>query len=83
MNEERNEEVDQVWPGAVQFNLGVGREGRSEIVWRCKALRAGKLYSTTLFGTKAEAEEFAQKLQRVEPDQMCSVESIKASSVWN
>ena len=82
-NEETNARVDQGWPGAVRFSLGVGREGHGDILWRCNALRAGKLYSRTLFGTQAEAEEFAQKMKHVEPDQMFNVESIKASSVWN
>jgi hypothetical protein len=46
-------------------------------------MRAGRLYSRTLFGTRAEAEEFAQHLQKTEPDQMFNVEAIKASAVWN
>ncbi len=82
-SEEQNTGVDQGWPESVRFTLGLGNEGRSEVLWRCDALRAGKLYNRTLFGTQAEAEEFAQKMQRAEPDQMFSVESIKASSVWN
>lgn len=81
--EERSTKVDQGWPEAVRFSLGVGREGHGEILWRCDALRAGRLYNRTLFGTQEEAEEFAQKMKRVEPDQMFSVESILASSVWN
>ena len=80
---EQDQRTDQGWPESVRFRLGVGREGHGEVLWRCNALRAGRLYSRTLFGTRAEAEEFAQKMTRVEPDQMFSVESIKASSVWN
>ena len=82
-NEEQNMKVDQGWPEAVRFTLGVGREGHGEILWRCDALRAGRLYNRTLFSTQGEAEEFAQKMMRAEPDQMFSVESIRASSVWN
>ena len=85
MSGERNEGTDRTdtsWQ-AVRFHLGLGNSGHSEILWRCDALRAGKLYSRTLFGTQAEAEEFVQKMQRAEPDQMFNVESIKASSVWN
>ncbi len=82
-SEQEQKRVDQGWPEAVQFSLGIGNEGHSEILWRANALRAGKLYSRTLFATQAEAEEFVQKMQRVEPDQMFNVESIKASSVWN
>jgi len=82
-NGEQNVRFDQGWPEAVRFTLGVGREGHGEILWRCNAVRAGKLYTRTLFGTRAEAEDFAQKMKRVEPDQMFDVESIKASSIWN
>ena len=82
-NEGRNAGVDQGWPESVRFTLGLGHEGHGQILWRCNALRAGKLYSRMLFGTEAEAYEYAQKMKRVEPDQMFSVDSIKASSVWN
>ena len=80
-NEQNNE--DRGVPDAIQWNLGIGGEHKNAIVWRCDALRAGRLYNRSLFGTREEAEEFAQKMRRVEPDQMFSVESIKASTVWN
>jgi hypothetical protein len=51
--------------------------------WRCDALRAGKLYQRSLFGSQAEAEEFARKMRDAEPDQMFSVEQIMARTVWN
>ncbi len=78
-----DERRDRVWPGAVQWSLGIGSEHRSDIVWRCTALRAGKLYSRSLFGTREEAEQFALRMRENEPDQVFSVESIKASTVWN
>ena len=82
-NGRADERRDRVWPEAVQWSLGIGSEHRSDIVWRCTALRAGKLYSRSLFGTREEAEQFALRMRESEPDQMFSVESIKASTVWN
>lgn len=70
-------------PGLVEWNLGMGTEHASSVIWRCKALRAGRLYNQSLFGTRQEAEDFAAKMREVEPDQMFDVEAIKASSVWN
>jgi len=83
MNRRRPSGSDQILAAAVQWNTGTGAEHTNEIIWRCDALRAGKLYSRTLFGSREEAEEFVQKLQRVEPDQIFNVEAIKASAVWN
>ena len=82
-NERSNERNDQAWPGAVQWSLGVGGEHMNPVIWRCEATRAGKLYTRSLFGTREEAESFAQKMRDAEPDQMFKVESILASAVWN
>ena len=83
-NEQRNNNnEDHVWPQAVNWDLGLGSAYRSEVLWRCDALRAGKLYQRSLFGSQAEAEEFARKMRDAEPDQMFNVESIMASTVWN
>lgn len=82
-NQQGRDHRDQPRPEAVQWNLGFGREQMNEVLWRCDALRAGRLYSRTMFATRDEAEAFAQKLQQSEPDQMFSVEAIKASTVWN
>jgi hypothetical protein len=82
-NDRASARHDEVWPGEVQWSLGIGGEHMKEIMWRCDALRAGKLYQRSLFGTREEAEQFALRMQQVEPDQMFSVEAIKASSVWN
>ncbi len=83
MNESGKENRDQVWPAAVRWELGLGSQHSSEIVWQCSAVRAGKLYSRDLFGTRAQAEEFAAKMRENEPDQMFDVVGIKASTVWN
>lgn len=55
----------------------------SETMWRCDQVRAGQLYNRVLFDTHAEALEFVQKMQRMEPDQTFSVEAIEARQVWN
>jgi len=82
-NEQRNNNQDRVWPQAVNWDLGLGSANRSEVLWRCDALRAGKLYQRSLFGSRAEAEEFARRMRDAEPDQMFSVDSIMANTVWN
>ena len=74
---------DEVWPGMVNWDLGLGGNHVSPILWRCDALRAGKLYNRSMFGTREEAEHFAQHMREVEPDQVFNVESIRASQVWN
>jgi len=74
---------DQVWPGAVRWDLGAARGHAGEVLWRCDALRAGQLYSRSLFSTREEAESFAERMRSHEPDQMFNVEGIKASAVWN
>jgi len=83
MNDGGNERSDQVWSGVVRWELGLGGQQTGDIVWRCDASRAGKLYSSSLFGSRDEAEQFAAKMRESEPDQMFSVEAIKASAVWN
>jgi hypothetical protein len=80
---DRGEQKDQAWPGAFGWDLGAASGHTSETLWRCEALRAGRLYQSTLFATREEAEEFALKMQQAEPDQMFNVEAIKASTIWN
>jgi hypothetical protein len=85
-NEQRNNgdsNQDRVWPQAVSWDLGLSSANYSEVLWRCDALRAGKLYQRSLFGSRAEAEDFVRKMRDAEPDQMFSVEQIMASTVWN
>jgi hypothetical protein len=36
-----------------------------------------------MFDTREEAEQFAQRMQQMEPDQMFSIEAIEAKQVWN
>ena len=74
---------DETWPGAVRWDLGPVSGHVSETLWQCDALRAGKLYQRSLFGTKEEAEAFALRMRESEVDLMFNVEAIKASAVWN
>lgn len=55
----------------------------TETIWRCDQVRAGQLYNRMTFDTKAEAEQFMQRMRQMEPDQMISIEAIDASRVWN
>ncbi len=55
----------------------------TETLWKCDQLRAGQLYNRMMFGTRAEAERFAQKMRQMEPDQTFAIEAIDASRVWN
>lgn len=74
---------DQAWPEVVRWELGAASGHGSETLWQCDALRAGKLYQRSLFGTRAEAEEFAVRMRESGTDLMFNVEAIKASAVWN
>ena len=82
-NQARSTRTDRIWPQALQFTLGLGQGGHGDMLWRCDALRAGRLYTRTLFATRAEADAFVLRMQHAEPDQMFNVESIKVASVWN
>lgn len=74
---------DEVWPGHIQWDLGAAHGYVGEVVWRCDALRAGKLYTRSLFGSQEEARQFVLRMQEKEPDQMFRVESVQASTMWN
>lgn len=75
--------IDQAWPQAISFNLGMGSAGAAEVLWRCEGTRGGRVYTSGLFTSFEEAQQFAQQLQQAEPDQTFNVEQIKASTVWN
>ena len=75
--------TDQAWPQAISFNLGTGGIGAAEMVWKCEGISGGRVYTSGLFTTEAEALQFALQLQKDEPDQTFNVERIKASTVWN
>ena len=75
--------TDTALEGFVRWDLGGASGLTGETVWQCEARRAGRLYQRSLFGTRAEAEAFAERMRESEPDQMFNVEAIKASAVWN
>ena len=75
--------MDQAWPQAISFNLGMGPAGAAEMLWRCEGSRGGRVYTSGLFASLEEAQQFALQLQKQEPDQIFNVEQIKASAVWN
>jgi hypothetical protein len=76
-------ENGQALHGGFEFLGLFGLGQTTEMVWRCDAMRAGQLYSRTLFDTRLDAEEFARTMRLTEPDQMFYVESMQASAVWN
>ena len=75
--------TDQAWPNAVSFKIGVGSAGAAEVLWRCEALRGGRVYTSGLFTTETEAQQFAQQLQRADPAHTFNVERLLARQVWN
>jgi len=75
--------ADSVWMGSLEFNRLTGGTAMGDTMWKCDQVRAGQLYSSVLFDTREEALEFVQRMQRIEPDQMFSVEAIEARQVWN
>ena len=80
---ENGRRADTMWGSGIEW-MGMPSLGNAgEIVWLCDAMRAGRLYTRTLFDTREEAEEFARTMRQSEPDQMFNVEAIKASTVWN
>ena len=55
----------------------------TDTIWKCDQVRAGQLYNRMIFYTKAEAEQFMQRMQQMEPDQVISIEAVDASQIWN
>jgi hypothetical protein len=76
---------DGVWMKAQQFNRFQRDSGgkMTETMWKCDQLRAGQLYNRMMFDTQNEAEQFAQKMRQMEPDQIFAIEAVAASQVWN
>lgn len=74
---------DGEWTRGMDLNRMTGGGAMGDTMWRCDQVRAGQLYSRVMFDTQEEALEFVQKMQRIEPDQMFSVEAIEARQVWN
>ncbi len=79
---DRNDESysDVMWLENLELNRLLGGTAMTETMWRCDQVRAGRLYNRMMFDTREEAVQFAQ---RMEPDQMFSIEAIEAKQVWN
>jgi len=75
--------ADLVWLENLELNRLLGGKAMTETMWRCDQVRAGRLYNRMMFDTREEAEQFAQRMQQMEPDQMFSIEAIEARQVWN
>lgn len=55
----------------------------TQTVWQCEQLRAGQVYSKTVFNTREEAEQFVAKMSQVEPDIFWKLQPVEARLVWN
>ena len=66
-----------------RYNAGKEGGAMTETMWKCDQMRAGRLYSRSVFDTREEAERFARKMQQMEPDQMMRVEPVEARQFWN
>ncbi len=75
--------VEGMWAGSGDANQFWGGTAMTETMWQCDQVRAGRLYNRILFDTQREAMEFVQRMRRMEPDQVFSVEAIEAKQVWN
>jgi hypothetical protein len=87
VNRSRNQNDDGVgdvmWLENLELNRLLGGKAMTETMWRCDQVRAGRLYNRMMFDTREEAEQFVQRMQKMEPDQMFSIEAIEAKQVWN
>jgi len=52
-------------------------------LWRCEQLRAGQVCNKILFNSQREAEQFVQKMRKMEPDLFWRMEAVPAAAVWN
>ncbi len=75
--------ADLLWLENLELNRLLGGKAMTETMWRCDQVRAGQLYNRMMFDTREEAEQFAQRMQQMEPDQTFSIEAIEARQVWN
>lgn len=55
----------------------------TDTLWKCEQLRAGQVYNKVVFDTRREAEDFIEKMQKMEPDLFWRMEQVDAKMVWN
>ena len=77
------ETADLLWLENLELNRYTGGKAMTETMWRCDQVRAGRLYNRMMFDTREEAEQFVQRMQQMEPDQVFSIEAVDAKQVWN
>jgi hypothetical protein len=82
-SEGQDKYADLLWLENLELNRLLGGKAMTETMWRCDQVRAGRLYNRMMFDTREEAEQFVQRMQQMEPDQMFSIEQIEARQVWN
>jgi hypothetical protein len=75
--------ADLLWLENLELNRLLGGKAMTETMWRCDQVRAGRLYNRMMFDTREEAEQFMQRMQQMEPDQVFSIEAVEAKQVWN
>jgi hypothetical protein len=68
---------------APEFSVEMEKRRMSQTLWKCEQLRAGRVYSKTLFDSREEAEQFVSKMSRVEPDIFWRLEPVEARLTWN
>src|SRR5271154_2954907 len=59
------------------------RFAMTDTMWKCEQLRAGTVYNRVMFNTRAEAEQFAEQMAKVEPDLFWKIEAVPAKAIWN
>lgn len=55
----------------------------TDTVWKCEQLRFGRVYTSVMFDTEEEAEQFRSQMTKMDPDLFWRVEPIEARMVWN
>ena len=75
--------AELLWLENLELNRLLGGKAMTETMWRCDQVRAGQLYNRMMFDTREEAEQFVQRMQQMEPDQVFSIEAVDAKQVWN
>jgi hypothetical protein len=63
--------------------INQGEIAMTDTMWKCEQLRAGRVYNKVMFNTKAEAEQFAAQMGKVEPDLFWNIEAVPVKAIWN
>jgi hypothetical protein len=55
----------------------------TDTIWKCEQMRFGQVYTSMLFDSREEAEEFVDRMQNAAPDQFFRIEPVEAKQFWN